>query len=301
MNTAKNASDHLVLEESLFENLIADQKGYTVLADYLKIQTGISMPLNPKNLTLMAARLSKLMAKFGISSYAAFAERLKKGDAHIQRSFIEALTTNRTEFFRENSHFILASRLVPDLLKSKLKTKGSQELRIWCAAASRGHEPYSILFTLLEAGLDPKRCRLHFLASDIDRSVLETASKGVYLEDELQSVPPEMLQNYFHSLNPKGSQKRFGVKDEFREMITFANFNLIAFPYKFQHKFDIIFCRNVMIYFERDTIIQVKNQLASALAPQGYLFIGHSETGSGKIDHLKTIDNGVFQKVLEEG
>jgi chemotaxis protein methyltransferase CheR len=278
---------------TFFQSLSADEQGYHMLADWLKRTAGIHMPPSPKNFTLMASRLSKAMGGLGLGSYQELYERLQKGDHHVQKVFVEALTTNKTEFFREAQHFQILPRIARDLLLRK------KQLRLWCAAASRGHEPYSILFTLLEAGLDPQRHMLKFLASDIDQTVLEAASKGVYCMDELRAVPVPIRDRYFVRLQDKGQGERWKVRDELRDMITFACFNLVEFPYPFQHKFDIIFCRNVLIYFDRDTVAKVKEHLAQVLAPEGYLFIGHSETGSGRIATLQNTDAAVFQKVEE--
>jgi chemotaxis protein methyltransferase CheR len=275
---------------AFFQSLSADEQGFHRLAGWLKRTTGIHMPPSPKNFTLMASRLSKVMGGLGLSSYQELHEQLQKGNPEVQKVFIEALTTNKTEFFREVQHFQILPRIAQDVLQKK------GQLRLWCAAASRGHEPYSILFTLLEAGLDPQRQALKFLASDIDRTVLEAASKGVYRAEELLGVPTPIRDRYMVKLRDKGQGERWKVRDELRDMITFALLNLVEFPYPFQHKFDIIFCRNVLIYFERDTVAKVKQQLAQVLAPEGYLFIGHSETGSGRVATLHSMDSAVFQK-----
>jgi chemotaxis protein methyltransferase CheR len=251
------------------------------------------MPPTPKNFTLMASRLAKIMGKLGVSTYAELYQQLEKGDQKAQKAFIEALTTNKTEFFREAHHFKVLPGIVQGILQQK------SELRLWCAAASRGHEPYSILFTLLESGFDPRRHRLKFLASDIDQTVLETASKGVYRQEELSEVPKPLRDRYLVKMRDSRQGERWMVRDELRQMITFACFNLVEFPYPFQHKFDIIFCRNVLIYFDRDRVAQVKEHLAQALAPNGYLFIGHSETGSGRVPTLQAIEPALFKKLEE--
>lgn len=276
-----------------FQSLSADEKGYQKLASWLKTHAGIHMPPTPKNFTLMASRLSKIMGKLGLSSYAEIHQKLERGDAKVQKAFIEALTTNKTEFFREAHHFKVLPRIVQDILHKK------SELRLWCAAASRGHEPYTILFTLLESGFHPLKHSLKFLASDIDQTVLEIASKGVYSVDELSDVPIPIRDRYMVKMPESAKGERWKVRDELRQLITFACFNLVEFPYPFQHKFDIIFCRNVLIYFDRETVLRVKENLAQVLAPDGYLFIGHSETGSGRVASLQTIETAVFKKLEE--
>lgn len=277
-----------------FQKLSDDQIGFQRLADWLKAHVGIHMPASPKNYTLMASRLSKVLSRLHLRSYADLHKLLQKGDAKVQKIFIEALTTNKTEFFREAHHF----EVLPQALHEIQERRGPGfELRVWCAAASRGHEPYSILFTLLEAGFKPQSQRLKFLASDIDQTVLEAASKGVYRADELQDVRSDYRSKYMIRLkDASNGMGRWKVRDELRELVTFARVNLIDFPYPFQHRFDIIFCRNVLIYFEREMVQKVKEHLAGALAPAGYLFVGHSETGSARLPDLQSIDAAIFKK-----
>ncbi len=286
-----------VVDADLFKKLSEDEKGFTALSVWLKSSAGIFLPLSQKNLTLMAARLSKVIVRFGLKDYQDVHKLLLKGDEALKKDFIEAMTTNKTEFFRESQHFDVLPKVLQDIMRTKQEAGAPHELRVWCAAASRGHEPYSILFTLLESGLNPVQWRLKFLASDIDQTVLGAGSKGVYKEDEILEVPLAMKEKYFKNMG--GQPCRYLVKDEYREMITFAQVNLIQFPYPFQHKFDIIFCRNVLIYFDREMTQQVKENLAEALAPNGYLFIGHSETGSGRIAALKTVEAALFKKQKE--
>jgi chemotaxis protein methyltransferase CheR len=282
-----------VPSSEFFQSLNADEQGYNKLAGWLKAHVGIHMPPTPKNLTLMASRLSKIMGRLNLGTYAELYQQLQLGNREVQKAFIEALTTNKTEFFREAHHFKVLPRILQDILQKK------SELRLWCAAASRGHEPYSILFTLLEGGLDLQKHRLKFLASDIDQTVLEMASKGVYGVGELTEVPVPMRERYMVRMRDVGQGERWKVRDELRQLISFACFNLVEFPYPFQHKFDIIFCRNVLIYFDRETVVRVKEHLAQVLAPDGYLFIGHSETGSGRVTTLQTIEAAVFKKLEE--
>ncbi len=287
------------LDAEKFKRLTEDEVGFQKLSALLKVKAGIHMPVTPKNLTLMAARMAKVLARFNLQDYSEIFKKLEKDEPEILKAFIEALTTNKTEFFRESQHFDYLPQAVQDIMKTKSAQGSPREIRLWCAAASRGHEPYSILITVLESGLDPAAFRLRFLASDIDKTVLETASKGVYKEEELQEIPPAIRNKYFTKLSDAGASGRFLVKEEYRSMITFSQVNLVNFPYPFQHKFDIIFCRNVMIYFDPPTTQKVKEQLADALAPQGYLFIGHSETGSGRIPQLQTVESAVFKKMKE--
>jgi chemotaxis protein methyltransferase CheR len=289
-------SNHPAVDSNSFDRLVSDDLGYQNLANFLKSRSGIHMPPTAKNQTLMASRLSKVLARFQIDSYRQLHRALERGDAHLEAAFIQALTTNKTEFFREQAHFQLFPRLLEQRLEAKRQSKSPKEIRIWCAAASRGHEPYTILFTLLRSGFDLQLWRLKFLASDIDLVVLKQAATGVYSEREMEGIPSDIQVDYFKEIAASGGERQFAVRRELRDMITFAPFNLVEIPYAFQFPFDFIFCRNVLIYFDEQTVRKVKDALTEALAPEGVLFIGHSETGGYRPPALETIAMATLRK-----
>lgn len=233
---------------------------------------GINLVYNSKNVTLVTSRLNKHLIKRGLRSYDEYMKLLSDGGKEVLEEFISSLTTNTTSFYREPVHFERMKQLVPEILSRK--PSGKKTLRVWCSVASTGQEPYTILFTLLDGLIDPVNVELRFLASDIDLQAIEKARQGKYHERELTSVPDHIKRRFFKKVD-----SIYQVKDEFRKMITFARFNLIQPYYDFDHKFDIVFCRNVLIYFQPETIALVIRNMRKCMSENGYLFLGHSESG----------------------
>jgi chemotaxis protein methyltransferase CheR len=223
---------------------------------------------------------------------------LSRGSSEHLTEFICALTTNTTHFFRESVHFDFLKNRLPELAEAKRK-QHKHELRVWCSASSTGQEVYTLMMViqsfLNDANPAFKTWDLKFLATDIDPEVLERASSGTYQETELSGVPDPLKQQFFRAVRT-GVQKAYQVQSEYRSKIRFAQFNLLTERYPFQFPFDIIFCRNVLIYFDRPTAEKVIEKLAGALAPGGLLFLGHSETGMMRSKVMKTLASGVYQK-----
>lgn len=225
---------------------------------------------------LIEARLGKKWKQRGLSSlseYCAFIESDKTGQALTE--LIDALTTNHTSFFRESKHF--------DFLKSAVfpQWQGRREIPIWSAACSSGEEPYSLAITLLEE-LQGDGKGASILATDISTRVMAAAAKGLYANESFPSPLPAWLGKYL--LRGKGSYEGWmQIKPEVRRLVRFGQVNLIQ-PLPRMQPFATIFCRNVMIYFDRPTQELVVKQLGACLEPGGYLFVGHSESLSG-IEH----------------
>lgn len=297
MSTAKNlALNHFSDSQSFLDKLQKDEKGFLKLSEILKKNAGINMVLNDKNLTLMASRLNTLMKGKNISSYKEYVEMLEKPNSPHMAEFIVSLTTNTTQFFREPTHFNVMTEKLNEILARKEKQK-NYDLRVWCSASSTGQEVYTMMMTILNHPLMAnKKWNIRFLATDIDYEVLQRASNGIYQENEMQGVPDHCIQKYFNGFKDDEG-KKFQFKDEYRENIRFATFNLLTAKYPFQHPFDIVFCRNVLIYFDRPTAEGVIEKLAGTLGVGGFLFLGHSETGMMRSKSLKTISNGVYHKL----
>jgi chemotaxis protein methyltransferase CheR len=279
----------------LHEVLQKDEKGYKVLSDLLRQLSGIHMPVNDKNLTLMACRLAPLFKRRGVESYQTYLNLLRTKDSQVLHEFVEALTTNTTEFFREAQHFDLFPQVLKVIMDRK-RAENSQEIRAWCAAASTGQEPYTILMTLLETIPSAVSWKIKMLASDIDRAALMTASQGLYRATQLKNVNEPLLKKYF-TLAENGPNPLYKVKKFLREPAVFAEFNLATVPYPFRYPFDIVFCRNVLIYFETEMGREVVNRIVNSMAVGGYLFIGHSETGMVRSSRLKMEANAVYRRV----
>ncbi|MBM3224631.1 MAG: protein-glutamate O-methyltransferase CheR [Candidatus Tectomicrobia bacterium] len=235
-------------------------------------QTGIV--LSEAKRDLVYGRLTKRLRHLGLDSFRAYCQRLQAGDPGELEHLVNALTTNLTMFFREVHHFdYLADTVLPALLARHAQ---SRRLRLWSAGCSTGEEPYSLAMVCREvvpanAGWDVK-----ILATDIDSSVLATAQQGIYSAERVQGMSPERLQHWFR----KGQGQHAGlvrVSPALQELITFRQLNLIH-PLPMRGPFDVIFCRNVVIYFDKPTQRQLFERFADVLDPQGHLFVGHSES-----------------------
>lgn len=235
---------------------------------------------------LVAARLGKKLRELKIPSYKAYYDLVvadRTGQSLI--ALIDALSTNHTSFLREASHFdFLLKYVLPGLRKRAA-------IDIWSAPCSTGEEPYSIALTLLEhLGMPPKPA-LRIRATDISTKVLAVAKKGAYAADKLGSMPAPLIRKYFTQAGP-GS---FQICSEIRDMIQFERFNLIE-PMRATRKFPIIFCRNVMIYFDKPTQERVVASLSQFLEPGGYLMIGHSESLMGVRHGLVYVQPAIYRK-----
>ncbi|OQW49168.1 MAG: hypothetical protein A4S09_03635 [Proteobacteria bacterium SG_bin7] len=290
------ATEYLSDSQEMLAILQSDVKGFLELALLLKGYAGINLASNPKNHSLMATRLMSLMKSHKIAKYGDLVKRLKTGDEVIKRNFVQSLTTNTTHFFRENAHFSFLTSVLPEILARK-KAENSRELRIWCGAASTGQEVYSILLTILEFfGDSIKNWDFRFLATDIDLEVLQKASKAVYSEKEIEGVPVLMRQKYFRKLT-KVEGTLFQILPDFQKFVRFAPLNLVDEPYPFKGNFDIIFCRNVLIYFDPQTAHRVVENALHFLTPEGLLFLGHSESGAMRSKDVKTLSHAVYKKL----
>lgn len=271
-----------------------DKEGFSLLSSLLKQLIGINLLLNDKNLALMAGRLNPLLRKHGIGTYAEYHGLLSGHNPALLQEFVTAMTTNTTEFFREFAHFSALRSLVPKILARK---RGNRELRVWCAAASTGQEPYSIAITLREVMEEVGPFDLRMLGTDIDTEVLEKAAQGIYSESEMAGVSPLFRQKYFSKLTSEPGNQ-FEVRHELRNSIRFAQFNLIQETYPFKYPFDVVFCRNVLIYFDRATGESVVEKLVRSLSIESYLFLGHSETGVMRLRNVENVSNAVYQRKL---
>ena len=234
---------------------------------------------------MVYSRLARRLRATGIVSFEKYLNDLEdgKGDEEWE-AFTNALTTNLTSFFRESHHFpILAEHA------KSIKTP----LEIWCSASSTGEEPYSIAMTLCEAfgTLNPPAT---IIATDIDTNVLNTGANGVYAIDRLDKLSPERAKKFF--LKGKGEQDGLvRVRPELRQMITFKQLNLLANSWPISGPFDVIFCRNVMIYFDKPTQGKILGRFAPLMKPNGLLFAGHSENFLYVSDAFKLRGKTVYE------
>ena len=241
--------------------------------------------------SLIKARLGKLMRKRGINSLPEYCDFLQtQADEEEMTKVVDSLTTNFTNFLREEDHFkFLVGEALPALLP-----KGKKDFHIWSAASSSGEEAYSMGIYLSEYYPAASGWNWQVLASDISTKVLDAARLAVYSNDRLEAVPREWLRKYFD----KGVGKwegRCRVKPSITERVTFKQVNLIE-RYNHPRPFEVIFCRNVMIYFDRATQQQLVQQLCRFLVPHGYLITGHSESLNGLSIPLRCLRPSIYQR-----
>jgi chemotaxis protein methyltransferase CheR len=238
---------------------------------------------------LVAARLGKKIRQGGFGSFAEYYRHVTAdGSGQALVELIDALATNHTSFMREQAHF--------DLLANTVRAAGARWPSIWSAACSTGEEPYSIVFTVLNAlSRTPAPHTPPFvLATDISTKVLEHARLGCFAPDRLAGLPDSWKKSYL--LKARGEREGWQqVKPEIASLIEFRRMNLIE-PFRHGRSFDVVFCRNVMIYFDRRTQQDLVGRLADCLHPGGYLFVGHSESLSGIEHPLEYVCPAVYRR-----
>jgi chemotaxis protein methyltransferase CheR len=263
---------------------------FKLLTDYIKDHSGIHLKDEKK--TLLVSRISSIVREHNLNSFMAYYVLLKNDqDGKELSRLIDKITTNHTYFMRESEHFDYLSQEVLPYMKRTIKDK---DLRVWCAASSSGEEPYTLAILLTEffkneAFLWDKK----LLATDLSLSVLEEAQKGIYSKEKLSTLPKIWVLNYFNQIN----EFHYQVKDLLKKEVIYRRFNLLEPRFPFKKKFHIIFCRNVMIYFDQETKTELLNKLYDQLEPGGYLFIGHSESISRDTTQFKYIRPAVYRKV----
>jgi chemotaxis protein methyltransferase CheR len=257
----------------------------------------------PEKAVMLTARLSRRLRHLGLDSFAAYRQYLQKSDSggRERRMLVNCITTNKTEFFREVHHFdYLRQEVLPRLL-ARAATGGPRRLRIWSAGCSTGEEPYSLAVTLREHFTRPG-WQLNIVASDIDTQVLATAAAGVYPEERLQSIPDDVRRRHFQ--RGKGdSAGLWRARPELKQLIDFRRINITVDDdgWPTRERFDVIFCRNVIIYFDRPTQIRLFERFARQLEPKGLLFLGHSESLIGVSDRFTLIGKTIHALRATQG
>jgi chemotaxis protein methyltransferase CheR len=257
---------------------------------------GINMPMTQKNVALINARIQKLQRVFNRTlTYKEVAHLLESGDNRVVSQIISSLTTNTTQFFRESQHFRILEAILPDMLRAKKSSGQEKEIRIWCAASSTGEEPYSIAITAREA-LAAYNHTSKILATDIDFQVLSHAMDGIYNIKAISEIPCQLFDRYF-TIIEQDKTRKVKVKSHVASQVKFSMVNLIADRLPFKKKFDVIFCRNVLIYFDAETKEKVINSMVEVMRPGGFLFLGLSEGIAGICnDLLKRVGPSVYRK-----
>jgi chemotaxis protein methyltransferase CheR len=234
-------------------------------------QTGIALSESKRQ--LVYGRLSRRLRALQLREFDTYLSRVEGGDAEELQHFRNAITTNLTSFFRENHHFeFLANQLMPHL---EFQNRASRRIRIWSAGCSTGEEPYSIAMVLLESAAHLTRSwDVRILATDIDTNVLEHATRGIYNSDRVEKMDSSRLLRWFDRVP---GEEHFRVGDAVKRLVTFRELNLIS-DWPMKGPFDVIFCRNVVIYFDRETQRQIVGRMEELQRPGDYLILGHSES-----------------------
>ena len=250
------------------------------------IYADAGIALNESKASLVYSRLSKHIRNLGLKSFRDYCTLVSSpAGAAERRDMLSYLTTNFTRFFRENHHFEhLRDEVLPGLIA---RAKSGGRVRIWSAACSDGQEPYSIALTLLSVLPNAADYDIRILATDIDPKILAIARVGAYDANALETVQPAMRKQWFSDTNA-GGRAKYQIDDRVTRLITFNELNLLS-QWPFKGMFDVIFCRNVVIYFDEPTQMRVWSRFAGMLHPCGHLYIGHSERVSG--DAKAVFDN----------
>lgn len=269
-------------------DFVLTDKQFHKIADIIGRHAGIVLSDAKKH--LVYGRLVRRLRDLSLTGFDEYLDIIgEKGSSEFEH-FVNALTTNLTSFFREPKHFeFLASQLMPELIQ---KNAQKREVRVWSAGCSTGEEPYSIAIALME--VLPVNWQLKILATDLDSQVVSRAKAGVYSSDRVSGVSQQRLKKYFLT----GRDERAGlvkVKPELAEKIVFKSLNLLE-PWPFRQLFDIIFCRNVVIYFDKATQAKLFDRYADQMVPGGHLFVGHSETLYKVTDRFKLLGNTIYRK-----
>jgi chemotaxis protein methyltransferase CheR len=252
---------------------------------------GIS--LSDSKRELVYGRVSRRLRELGLTSFADYRALLAGAQgANEIGEFINAVTTNLTAFFREKHHFEYLREHF--LLPRAADAAGSRRIRIWCSAASTGEEPYSIAITVAEAIPDWQRWDIRILATDLDTNVLRHAEAGLYTEDRVRDMQKALVTKYF-ARSGEGDKARLKVKPELAKMITFRQLNLIQ-PLPMKGPLDAIFCRNVIIYFDKETQRDLFSRMAPLQRPGDVLFLGHSETLFKVSEDWKLVGKTVYRR-----
>ena len=261
---------------------------YEYLRKFLKDHSGLDLSADKQY--LIESRLLPLARKIGLSGISELVQKMMGGSAAFNVQVVEAMTTNETFFFRDRIPFEHFRQLImPQMLRSRANRK---TIRIWCAAGSTGQEPYSLAMSLKEMGAALGGWRIEIVATDLSQEVLEKSKAGLYSQFEVQrGLPIQLLVKYFKQVG-----ERWQINPDIRAMVQHRQLNLLH-DFSQLGVFDLIFCRNVLIYFDQETKTNIFNRLAKAVEPDGFLVLGAAETVIGLTTVFKPLveQRGVYQ------
>lgn len=266
-------------------------KVFQLISSFIYDQVGIQLPYTKK--TMLEARLQKRLKHLGLDSFEAYCEHVfsPAGKQNEMVHMIDAVTTNKTDFFREPGHFqYLTNSVLPSLNNGH-----GQHMRLWSAGCSSGEEPYTLAMVLSEYAAEHQHFDFSILASDISTRILATAKAAIYSEDRINDIAMHIRKKYL--LRSRDRHRGLvRIRPELRAKIVFRRINFMEPDFRVAEKMDIIFCRNVVIYFDKPTQQNLMRKFYNQLRPGGYLFLGHSETLNGINADFTTAGSTVYQK-----
>jgi chemotaxis protein methyltransferase CheR len=271
---------------------------FHLIQTLVRRHTGIALSEHKRS--LVVSRLGRRLRALELSSFRSYCDYLERPEgAGELENFVNAITTNKTDFYRERVHFdFLAQEVIP-ALKARAARTGERRIRIWSAGCSTGEEPYTIAITLREGLGSLLGWDARILASDIDTNVLARAAEGVYALDRVADIPGAVLHAQFLR-GTGGHAGHVRVRPEVQALVTFRQVNLLEEPWPIRAMFDCIFCRNVIIYFDKPTQARLMQRFALSLKDDGYLFLGHSESLHGVCDRFAFLRNTIYRKAIQE-
>lgn len=271
-----------------------DSKCFSRLSSFIDTHLGIKMPETKK--VMLESRLQKRLKALNMISFEDYCNYLTRNGGHKEESveFFNVVTTNKTDFYREIAHF---QYLEKSVLPEKF-AKGKKSLKFWSCACSSGEEPYTISFVLDQFKKRHSGFTFTVDATDISTKVLNKAKEALYTPEQVEVIPEAAMKAYFdRESGPKGPM--FRVKPDIRRQVSLSRYNLMTPSKGGGKKYDVIFCRNVLIYFSRERQEMIIKNLLKQLDPDGYLFLGHSESMAGMNLNLKAVTSAVYQ--LKDG
>ncbi len=273
----------MIEQESAWREFKFSNEDFERIRLLIHKHAGIS--LSPAKRDMVYSRLARRLRATGKTTFSSYLDCVEKSNPAEWEHFVNALTTNLTSFFREEHHFPIFAEF--------LKSAGRRPIRVWCNAASTGEEPYSIAITALET-LGSNANQVSIIASDLDTNVLATARQGVYSAERLQKISAERQRRFFQPAHEPGS---FRVKAEVQALIEFRRINLLEAHWPVLAPLDVIFCRNVMIYFDKPTQYAILSRFLPLMHESGRLFAGHSESFMHAADLFKPLGKTVYAPI----
>ncbi len=281
---------HKVCHLTMNKNYVLTDAEYKDICSLVYENTGII--LNEEKRKLAYSRFSRRLKALKIDTFGEYCDIVRSGDKQEMTHFTNAITTNLTSFFRESHHF---ERLVNEVMPA-LVSKPARKIRIWSAGCSTGEEPYSIAISILDKYPDIAKLDFKILATDLDSKVLETAAHGIYKAQGLSTLDNPEIANKWFKRGAMNGEQYVQVLPQVRELVKFKKLNLMQHPWPMKGTFDVIFCRNVVIYFDQVTQKRLFSHFSASQKIGDYLFVGHSETLKGFGTDYKNTGRTVYIK-----